>query len=573
MFRWFAVVVVAGCLMSTGMARETASPAVNTWFVDSLVKIFPSDARGTHGMRAPEFIGARNQHLSVQLALRSSRPLPDLTAEVKPIKGGARRRIPSVEVHRVSYVMVRSHTPDCPPEELVGVAPGLFPDPLEDFPFDLEANRTTSIWVTIRVPAGAAAGVYASSILVRSGQRVVARQRFRLRVVAASVPDEMSLKVTNWFTLDDKTSRQFYGVAAFSPEWWTLVSNVARLLAAYRQNVIMTPLLTLIQPRVESDRLEYDFANFDRWVETFKQAGAIGTIEGSHLLDRDGGYDGPLIVPIFQIVDGKPQRLSLPPDDSRVETFLSGFLVALHTHLKERGWETHYLQHVLDEAHGNEPPYYGKFAALVHRQMPGIPTIDAVDAAHMPEVLQTDCDVWVPQLGRFDDQMPLIDQRLGSGHDVWYYTCLYPQKRYLNRLMDFPLVKIRLLPWLDFRYGFTGFLHWGGNYWTPNPMLDAQPVIENNTEVLPPGDAFIVYPDREHLTVRSSIRFETMRSGIEDYEMLRALEASDPAAAKQIAASAVSSFTEYVRDAATFRKLEQRLLETLSRHQASPIVP
>jgi chemotaxis methyl-accepting protein methylase len=56
-----------------------------------------------------------------------------------------------------------------------------------------------------------------------------------------------------------------------------------------------------------------------------------------------------------------------------------------------------------------------------------------------------------------------------------------------------------------------------------------------------------------------------MRSGIEDYEMLRVLKARDPAAAEQIAASAVSSFTEYVRDAASFRSIEQRLLEALSR--------
>ena len=566
MLRSFIVAIIATCLVSAAGARGKASSPPSAWFVDSLIKVFPGDARGTHSLRTPEFRGARNQHVAVQLALRSSARLPDLSVEVKPIEGGAGRRISNVEVHRVAYVVVGSHTPDCPPEELVGGAPGWYPDPLEDFPFALEANRTTPIWVTIHIPVDAAAGVYKGSIVVRSDGRLVSRKPFRLEVVSASVPTERSLKVTNWFSLDDKTSRQFYGIAAFSPEWWELVSSVARVLAAHRQNVILTPLLALIQPKVEGGKLSYDFTNFDRWVQTFKQAGAIGYIEGSHLLGRAGSYDAPLVVPTFQIVDGKPQSVSLPPDDSRAEAFLSGFLASLGAHLKERGWETFYFQHVLDEAHGNEISYYGKFAALVHRQMPGIPTMDAVDAARMPEVLQTNCDVWVPQLGRFDDRMPLIDQRIQSGRAVWFYTCLYPQKRYLNRLMDFPLIKVRLLQWLDFRYGFTGFLHWGGNYWTPQPLLDTQPVIDNNTELLPPGDAFIVYPDREHLTVRSSIRFEAMRSGIEDYEMLRALKERDPAAAGQIAASAVSSFTDYVRNVATFRKIEQRLLEALSRN-------
>jgi len=566
MFRWLAVAVIASFVVSSGTARGSATSPPSVWFVDSLIKVFPGDVRGTHTLRTAEFRGARNQHVAVQLAIRSSIRLPDLRVEAKALEGRDGRRISNVEVHHVAYVVVGSHTPDCPPEEVVGVAPGWYPDPLEDFPVTLEAHRTTPVWVTIHIPPDAVAGNYEGLVLVRSSGQVVARKPFRLEVVSASVPADRSLKVTNWFSLDDKTSRQFYGIAAFSPEWWKLVSNVAGVLAAYRQNVILTPLLTLIQPRVEGGQLAYDFTNFDRWVETFKQAGAIGYIEGSHVLGRAGSYDAPLLVSTFQIVDGKPQKLSLPPDDSRVEAFLSGFLASLDAHLKERGWETLYFQHVLDEAHGNEIPYYGKFAALVHSQMPGVPTLDAVDAAHMPEVLQTSCDVWVPQLGRFDDQMPLIGQRIQSGRAVWYYTCLYPQKRYLNRLMDFPLIKARLLPWLDFRYGFTGFLHWGGNYWTPQPLLDTQPVIDNNTELLPPGDAFIVYPDRKHLTVRGSIRLEAMRAGIEDYEMLRALKGRDPAAAEQIAASAVSSFTDYVRDVATFRTIEQRLIKALSRN-------
>ena len=565
MSRLFIAIMVVGWLFSAGAVQGKGSGGLEAWYVDSLVKVFPDDTRGAHRLRSPEFIGARNQHLSVQLAVRSNRPLPAVTAEVKPLEAGGDRRISSVEVHRVAYVVVGSHTPDSPPEELVGSAPGWYPDPLEDLPFDLEPRRTTSIWVSIYIPAGAAAGVYEGSVLVRSAGRLEARQPFRLRVMAASVPEEMSLKVTNWFTLDDKTSQQFFGVAAFSAQWWTLVSNVAHVLAAHRQNVIMTPLLTLIQPRLEGGNLQYDFSNFDRWVEAFRQAGAIGYIEGSHLLDRAGSYDASLIVPTIQIVDGKAQRVSLPPDDPRVEPSVSAFLAALGTHLKERAWDTRYFQHILDEAHGNEPPYYGRFAALVHQQMPGIPTLDAIDASNLPEVLQNNCDVWVPQLGLFDNQMALLKQRIESGHAVWFYTCLYPQKRYLNRLMDFPLIKVRLLQWLDFRYGFTGFLHWGGNYWTPKPLLDTQPVIDANTELLPPGDAFIVYPDREHLTVRSSIRFETMREGIEDYELLNALAARDRAAAEQICASAVSSFTDYVRDAAAFRSIELQLLEALSR--------
>jgi len=552
------------------MTALAAPPqSLRTWFVDSLIKVFPSDVPGTHRLVTPEFWCARNQQVSVQLAVRSVGPVQAMTVEVSPLDMRSGGTIADVRVRQVGYVIVGSHTPDTPPEELVGEAPGWYPDPLLDFPLDLEARRTHAVWVTVRVPAEARAGIYRGAIRLRAGNRLVASAPFRLRVTAATVPEQRSLKVTNWFGLDDKVSQQFYGVSAFSEEWWALVENVARVMADHRQNVILTPLMELIQPRAEGSEIRYDFANFDRWVETLKKAEAIGYIEGGHLLGRSGeSYEGSLEIPTFQLVGGQIRKESLPPDDPRVEQFLASFLGPLNAHLEEKGWKSIYFQHILDEAHGPEPPYYRKFAEVVRRYLPGIPTIDAVDAAHMPEELQGNCDIWVPQLGRFDDQMDLLRRRIESGHEVWFYTCLVPNGRYLNRLLDYPLLKVRLLHWLNFRHNLVGFLHWGGNYWTPEPMKDTQPVINANTTLLPPGDAFIMYPDRANKSVFSSIRFEVMREGIEDYELLRLLKAKNPAEANRLAEADIVSFTECVRDPVAFRKLQRELLEALAKQLA-----
>jgi hypothetical protein len=537
------------------------------WFVDSLTKVFPTDAPGTHRLPIPEFLGARNQHLSIQLAIRSAAPLANVGAEIRPLEGAKGERIADINVYHAGYVVVGSHTSDTPPEELVGEAPGWYPDPLLGLPFDLERRKTHSLWTVIHVPQDAIPGIYRGAIEVRGGvpPHEIARAAFRVKVVAASVPTTRTLKITNWFGFDDKASRQFYGVPILSPQWWTLVENAARVMADHRQNVVLTPLIELIRPHLEAGQLRYDFSNFDHWVEAFQKAGAIGYIEGSHLLDRAGSYEAALQVPTFQAVEGVIRTLALPPDDPRVEPFLTGFLAAINSHLKQRGWQGIYFQHILDEAHGTEPPYYGKFAELVRREMPGVPTLDAVDAEQMPDILQKNCDIWVPQLGRFDNQMELVKRRIEDGHDVWFYTCLFPRQKYLNRLMDYPLLKVRLLHWLNFRYNLTGFLHWGGNYWTPEPMKDTQPVIDNNTELLPAGDAFIYYPDRANLSMRSSIRLEAMREGIEDYELLRALQSTHPAESERIVRSAISSLTEYVRDPAEFRRIEQSLLQALER--------
>jgi len=545
-------------------ALASQPAAISVWFVDSLTKVFPSDTPGKNRWGMQEFWVGRNQHLSIQCAIRSAKILKDVSAQVISLKSTRGDLLDRVTVRAVGYVVVGSHSNDTPTDELIGEAPGWYPDPLWNFPIELERNRTHSLWATIAVPGDAVPGLYRGTLLVRAAKRTLARADFRIHVVSATVPAEHTLKITNWFNLGDAASRQFYDTPQFSDGWWTLVENIARVMADHRQNIVITPLMDLITPRAEDGHLVYDFSNFDRWVDTFRKAGVIGYIEGSHLLSRAGSYDAALTVPIFLLEKDKVTRQELPPDDSRVQPYLTGFLSALNAHLAEMNWKSIYFQHILDEPHGSEPPYYARVADLVHRNLPDVLTMDAVDASNIPEELKKNCDVWVPQLGRFDHQMELIRDRIQTGHDVWFYTCLFPNKRYLNRLMDYPLLKVRLLHWLNFRYGFTGFLHWGWNYWTPEPVKDTQPVIDANTQLLPSGDAFIVYPDRAGRSVYSSLRLETMREGIEDYELLLVLKRRNPAAAEQLSHDAITSFTEYVRDPVAFRKIERELLQALS---------
>ena len=560
----FSLVVITSLLLAS-CGPGTGSHGLKAWYVDSLVKVFPSDPVGTSQLASGEFVAVRNQHVNIQIALRSTRAYTAVSARLQPLKDSSGHTIAASDasIRQVGYVVVGSHTPNTPPDEMVGTAPGWYPDPLLALPLNLEANRTHSIWVEIHVPPDTPPGDYQGAVDVSATQMTLAHLPIRLRVEAATVPEKRSLNVTNWFSLDDQKSQQFFGVPAFSDGWWKLVDNVAHVLAAHRQNVVLTPLMDLAQPKVAGGGLRYDFSNFDRWVEAFQSAGAIGYIEGSHLLTRPY-YTAPLVVEVFEREGNNVVTKTLPPDSPVVRRFLAGFLTALDKHLESKGWKSIYLQHVLDEAHGDEIPYYGKIAALVRRYLPGVQTMDAIDTRQIPEVVRRDCDIWVPQLGRFDNSMGLLDQRMQSGHAVWYYTCLHPQGRYANRLMDFPLIKTRLLPWVNFRYNLTGFLHWGGNSWTPKPMLDTQPVIDNNTLLLPPGDAFIYYPNRHHMTFDSSIRMETFLAGLEDYELLHQLEASNPTEAGRLANSSISSFTEYVRDPVEFRKIESELLAAAS---------
>ena len=552
-------------LLAIGLAvvGEAAPRRVSAWPVDALVKVFPGDRPPARPAPVPELVAARNQHVSLQVALRAPARLEDVTAECRPLEGPAGALAVDTRLSAVGLVVVGSRTDDVPDDELVGEAPGWYPDPLLDLPLTLEPHRTRALWVTIHVPKDAPTGPYRSAIVLRNEGRELVRLPFRLRVAAAEVPGERTLRVTNWFRTDERHTKQFYGVTPFSEPWWTLVANFARVMAEYRQSVVLTPTLDLVE-LLPGEGPHFGFGHFDRWVETFQRAGAIGHIEGEHLVGRAGGYDEPLVVPVLLREGEKVHKVELPMDDPRVQRFLDAFLPALNRHLDDKGWKPSYLQHVLDEPHGDEPPAYARIAALAKRHLPGVPTIDAIDAHDVPEALREASDVWVPQLGRFDDQLAVLAERQRAGHEVWFYTCLFPRGRYMNRLMDFPLLKTQLLHWLNYRYSLTGFLHWGWNFWGPEPLKNTQPVINMNLTLLPSGDAFIVYPDRARLSVFPSVRLEAMRAGLEDYEMLVALARRDRGTADALAREAVASFTDYVRDPPAFRRIEAKLIEALA---------
>jgi hypothetical protein len=537
-----------------------SGPRLDCWKVDSLDKVFPDDVAGTHRTGDEPRLIARNGHASLQVAVRSIGGVASLKVAVEaPEFEGAGLR---VEVRRVGYVPVGSNPTGTPPDEVVRAAPSLYPDPLlEDFPFNLPARETHSIWLTVFCPPDARPGEYRGTVRFSQNGGILAKKSFAVRVTSATVPKNQTLKVTNWFNMNRGMLSRHYPSLARDPEnYWRLMENIGRVLAAHRQNVIITPVRSLTEMVPRGGAIEYRFDQLDRWVETFQRAGVIGTIEGGHLLTRASGYDTELVVPTPVVEQGKVVWKHLPPEDARGERFLDSFLSALYKHLKEKNWTGRYLQHIHDEPHGAESASYQRYGRIIRRNLPGIPTIDAISLDEDVSYFDV-TDIWVMILGSFDRKMDVLARHTARGGQAWYYTCVYPQGRYLNRFIDQPLVKTRLLHWFNYRHNLAGFLHWGGNYWGPRPFENVQRVINDNHTLLPAGDNAVVYPAPATDSVLSSLRLEAMREGIEDYELLRVLGERDAPRARALAEKAIPHINDYARDTAEFRKIERQLLE------------
>lgn len=461
----------------------------------------------------------------------------------------------------VGFVPVAKNTPDTPPEELIASAPRLFPDPLcEEESLRLAPGECCPIWLTIRVGDDAAPGVYrGEACVLADGEKAACP--ITLTVHRARLSSERHLAATTWFFADKVASH--YGMAPWSEEHWRYIGSVAEDMATHRQNAIFTPLWDLVDLYREEGALRADFNRFDRWVELFDRHGAADLIEGSHLGGREGGrweaeHFTLCRVPIRRSDGSILEEVKSPRAGSGLfKAFLAEFLPLLRKHLAEKKWLDRYIQHIADEPTKETAASWKVFSACVKEHMPETRRVDAT----MTDIVEGALDIWVPLLDRYDARQDFYDVRKRAGETVWFYTCLIPRGKYPNRFIDLPLLKTRLLPWVNFRYGLTGQLHWGYNWWSKEPFLNVEPEQISGPPPLPPGDNAIVYPGKRG--VLSSIRWEMLRKGLEDYELLHQLNRTQPVLAREIAAEALPTITTHLRQPDVFHALRRRMIDAL----------
>jgi len=116
---------------------------------------------------------------------------------------------------------------------------------------------------------------------------------------------------------------------------------------------------------------------------------------------------------------------------------------------------------------------------------------------------------------------PLIAKAQGRGEKFFWYVAAGPMLPCPNVQMEEPLIASRLLFWMTWKFGVTGFEYYCYNIWSHNfPGKDGKrwpdkpfyPRGWGDTN----GDGMLFYPGPDGPF--SSVRFENIRDGIEDWE-------------------------------------------------------
>ena len=564
--RKFPIALVIVMLLSAivkgqaGWTKTATDDMVTFAAVDPLLKIFKETA--FFDDTDPMADVAIGEHASFQFVVRSTKTIRHLTATVTQLSRNLDLISHNSHIGFVGYTHVGRPLPN-PPKDKLNPVSGYYPDPILDTPaMDLIHFTTQPVWLTVAIPQETAPGDYLGLCTLSGtvdGKTFSTSHRFLIRVYPVRIT-QTSLWVTNWFGIDKTQMKQLSDgkdSVMYSERFWYWLHMAAKKMKEYDQNVVIVPP-TLVNISYQQGKYSFDFTRYDRFVQTFIDEKTIGLIEGGHVGGRMGNWDSQfgLFVPFWH-GDTIYYRI-LPLKDSTVQNFYRVFMPALMKHLQAKGWDKMYLQHLCDEPETSNEKSYGEIGKYIKSLAPGIKTIDAVHSHGVDNTV----DVWVPQLDFYDTDYAFYQERKKAGDEIWFYTCLSPQGEYANRFIEQPLIKTRLLHWINFRFGATGYLHWGWNFWSPDPMQETSGIIPEAGNIMPGGDAFITYPG--HGEILSSIRLEAMRDGIVDYELLKMLEKQSPDAARETARQTVYEFSKYDLDITAFRAKRRKILELLS---------
>jgi RNA polymerase sigma factor (sigma-70 family) len=433
-----------------------------------------------------------------------------LTAKATELQGPKGGRIPVSEI-RVRWA------------EGVAVNGVTVPDPLlEEQPFQSPRGIAPMLWVTVHVPReNAPAGVYRGTLTAELKGRT-ASLPVTLEVFDFALPRTTYLQSSFW--LFRHTIRNFYGMKSVPFDFYRRFLDrclEARLspvdAAAYHDQ----PFVQIV--RDKNGEYQVDWTEWDRYLGYCMERGMSAFNVG------DEHWFGSYFAS-FQIRDlktGKAETVTL--SGKKYEETVVRFFRLAREHFTHKGWARRaYLQGYDEPEADNAKLLAGikRFYELARQGWPGLRTLITAPPQRYA-ALHPSIGIWCPLTAEYWDAEAVKCRK--RGEEVWWYVCKNTTAPWANFFLDQSGATHRVLFWQTFGRRSDGLLYWGVNFW---PGFEARSMKPPPAEKMWPkvpwndaggnGDGYFLYPGpRGPLT---SLRFEIMRDGVEDYDALRMLE-------------------------------------------------
>lgn len=400
--------------------------------------------------------------------------------------------------------------------------PGLYPDPLMPVtkPVRMPQNQWRALWVTVRTQKDDLPGEKTLTFSIKGksvwGGETEKTCSIQLNLLSA-VMSEQNLIHTEWFHTDCIYS--YYKIPCWSEEHWCLLEKYFKNFASHGINMLLTPLWTppldtavdgerptvqLLDISFENGAFQFNFEKLDRWIDLAVKCG-IKYFEMAHPFTQWGAKCCPKIMVNN---NGSLEKMfgwhtnSLSPEYA---TFLRSLFPELLNFLRNKQVLDHCYFHISDEPTLEHLENYKACEKVIRDLVGDLPIIDAL--SHVDFYLDGTVKHPIPSNNHIEDFV------MANVKPLWTYYCISQQKAVPNRFFNYPSYRNRIMGVLMYRYGISGFLQWGYNFWYTQYSLDTEidPFrITDAGRAFCSGDSFLVYPGKQGPidSIRNEIQFE-----------------------------------------------------------------
>lgn len=453
----------------------------------------------------------RGERCSTQLAVQANGPARQLSVSCTSLSNGE-KSIPAT-VSLIRYTVAHG----TPTADIIG----------GETTCDNPAGVNRGIWLQIDVPQNAEPGIYQGQVIVSAEGCAETRQTIRLNVSEETLPSPEQWKLYLDLWQHPQAVARWHDVEPWSPEHFALLRPLMKRLAAAGQKCITTTLLdeawngqtydtfpSMVRwIRGVDGQMRYDYTALDAWVSFMHdEIGIRGQISCYTMIPWH------LRVRFFDEATGRYDTIRAVPGTPEYTELWAPFLRDFHAHMQQKGWAEKTCISI-DERPDNMVRAAMK---LLEQEAPSFRISSAVDK---PSDLTREVYSIAPVITHAGTALgDLLKERQTAGKLTSFYVCLHPKKP--NTFTHSDPAEAEWLGFFAAANHLDGFLRWAYNSWNRNPFECTDFVH------WPSGDCFLVYPGN-----RSSIRFERLRDGIENYEkinLLRARACKSPEAAAAV---------------------------------------
>jgi hypothetical protein len=545
---------LTGLLIVTGSAAF-AAPTLEWFGVPAIHKISPTTAPAPawqQGRAAAEC--ARNEWEALQIVVRSSEPVAGLTLRVTDLRSPQGGVLPARElrIRRVEWVDVNAPFDPAQPSEHPDLqADPLVPVNLSTDRFSLEPGRNLVFWILVGVPESAAAGEYTGEVSLASDMGPLPALPLALRVRGYALPKRPILQ--SMIGLAEDGIYRAHGCTTAAEKEAVIRLYFEEYIRARLSPFLYAPTTIAFNP-LPGGRLNWEFvkgadgkptgevkletAGFDREAEVYlNQRQAFSAFNIAPYLWTRNTLNGKETM-VLCIVDSTNAVVASPDAAGAANPLFDTLTVAVFrqiaAHLERKGWLDRAVYYVTDEPGEDDVPALRQICRLIRQADPRLRTALTYDPANRPRLAELVDDqgrslisLWIPYCSLYRDEVAARERAKGA--DYWLYDVKDAA------LITHTGLANRALLWTVWRRDAKGYLYYLSTYWGREVTPWDRPsfLLPGVSYQYRQGDGYFFYPPQRRYnpvppvldTVVTSIRWELLREGVEDYDTLRLLEA------------------------------------------------